>query len=95
MAGCDFRHQIDAGKAQKAMFSETEKEGLHASTVVGNPGRAQKTADETAQKQNGRQKRGKMEIAWQDMIPEAKVTPQRCKKQGFQRRRGKANVPDL
>ena len=34
--------------------------------------RRQKAADEVAEKQNVSQKRGKIQIAWQDMISEAK-----------------------
>ena len=44
MARRDFREQKDAKKKQKARLSETEREGLHASIVVGKARRAQKVS---------------------------------------------------
>ena len=48
-----------------------------------------KTAGEAAEKQNACQKRDKIQTAWQDLISEAKVTPKRLEKQGFQRPKGR------
>ncbi len=48
------------------------------------------TAEEAAEKQNACQKRGKIQTAWQDVISEAKMTPKRLAKQGFQRPKGRA-----
>ena len=57
---------------------------------MGKTRRAEKTADEAAEKQTVCQKRGKIQTAWQDVISEAKMTPKRLAKQGFQRPKGRA-----
>ena len=54
-------------KAQKQGFQRKKSR-------AGNTRRAQKAADEVAEKQNVSQKRGKIQTAWQDVISEAKMT---------------------
>ncbi len=49
-----------------------------------------KTAEGAAEKQNACRKRGKIQIAWQGVISEAKMTPKRLAKQGSQRPKGRA-----
>ena len=62
---------------------------------MGNTRRAQRAAEEVAEKQNVSQKRGKILTAWQDVISEAKMTPKRLEKQAFQRPKGRADMPAL
>ena len=49
MADCDLRGHNVAKKA-KTRLPENEKEGLNVSSVLGNTRRAQKAADEGAEK---------------------------------------------
>ncbi len=66
MPGRDFRSQNDAKKAPKARLPEAKREGLDARTVLVKTRRAEKTADEAAEKRTVRQKRSKIQTAWQD-----------------------------
>ena len=78
MAGRDFRGQNVAKKARKQGFQRKKRRAqMHsnASSVLGNARRAQKAADEVAEKQNVSQKRGKIQTAWQDVISEARMSP--------------------
>ncbi len=82
-------------QSSKARLPEKEKEGSNASTVLGNTRRAQKAADEVAEKQNVSQKWGKIQTEWQEVISEAKMTPKRLETQAFQRLKGRAYMPAL
>ena len=62
---------------------------------VGKRARREKTTDGAAQKQKVCQKRGKIEAAWQDVISDTKLTPERLKKPCFQRPKKRAFMPAL
>ena len=61
----------------------------------GNQARHEKTTDRAAWKQKARQKRGKIEAAWPDVMSETKMTPEMLKKQGFERPKKRAFMPVL
>ena len=61
----------------------------------GNQARHEKTTDRAACKQKARQKRGKIEAAWPDVMSETKMTPEMLKKQGFERPKKRVFVPVL
>ena len=70
--------------------SRGQKGGLECQHCIGeNMQSAKKTAEEAAEKQKACQKQGKIQTAWQDVISEAKRTPKRLAKQGFQRPKGR------
>ena len=79
----------------KGRKSRATRQDIHASIVLGKTRRAQKTADEAAWKQNVRQKRSKVQTAWQDVISKAKMIPERLKKEGFQQPKKRAYVSAL
>ena len=58
---------------------------MNASSVLGNTHAAPKTAEEAAEKESVRQKRGKIQSEWQDVISQGKVTPKRFEKQAVQK----------
>ena len=61
----------------------------------GNQARHEKTTDRVAWKQKARQKRGKIEAAWPDVMSETKMTPEMLKKQGLERPKKRAFMPVL
>ena len=66
---------------------------MNASSVLGNTHAAPKTAEEAAEKESVRQKLGKIQSEWQDVISQGKVTPKRFKKQAVQMPKARVGMP--